>query len=92
VYDVKGKGEQISSLSGHQSWVLGVAFNPKGTQFASSSTDKKIKIWDWKSKECIHTFDNHTDQVWAITYNHDGSKLASVSDDKCMMIFDVADK
>lgn len=27
------------------------------------SSDKQVKIWDMRRRECVHTFDSHTDQV-----------------------------
>ena len=61
--------------------------SPNGVQFASGSSDKKVKIWDFSNRVCVHTFESHTDQVWAVDYNEDGTKLASVSDDKSLVIY-----
>jgi len=57
----------------------------------NSSSDKRIKIWDINTKECIHTFDTHTEQVWSVAYNNDGSKLVSVSDDKSVAVHSTSD-
>lgn len=28
-----------------------------------SSSDKKVKLWDVRSKACVETYDNHSNQV-----------------------------
>lgn len=53
----------VGTLSGHASWVLSVAFSPDGKYFASSSSDKTVKVWELASKQCVHTFSEHNDQV-----------------------------
>lgn len=53
-------------MSGHASWVLGVAFSPDGNSFVSGSSDKTVKVWELKSRQCVHTFSEHTDQVGLI--------------------------
>lgn len=88
IYDVVG-GQQVGSISAHQAWVLGLESCPAGgaaPQFASSGTDRKVKLWDLRSKECVHAFEGHTDQVWDIAYNSDGSRIASVGDDASLII------
>lgn len=51
------------TMSGHASWVLGVAFAPNGQQFASSSSDHTVKVWELAQRQCLHTFNEHNDQV-----------------------------
>lgn len=86
--------EFIGSFAGHMSWVLSVACNPMGesggvVQFASSGADKKVKIWDFNMRQCIHTFEGHTNQVWSLAYDEKGSRLASVGDDCFLRIWHV---
>lgn len=88
VYDVVG-GQQIRSIAAHKAWVLGVEACPAGgpaPQFASSGTDRKVKLWDLRTYECQHVFEAHTDQIWDISYSPDGSKLASVGDDRGLVV------
>lgn len=58
------------------------------SMFRSSSTDKKVKIWDISSHECIQTFDQHTNQVTGVRYDPNGTRLASVSEDQTIVIYD----
>lgn len=82
---------KLTSLTGHDSWVLSVAHNPTQAQFASASSDKSVKIWDIRARECIQTFrDLHKDQVWDVAYKPDGTRLVSVSDDRSMIVYDVS--
>jgi WD repeat-containing protein 61 len=53
------------------------------------SSDKHVKIWDTRTREVLHTFDEHADQVWAVAYNPDGSKLCSVGDDARLQVYNV---
>ena len=41
-----GTGKQITSLTGHQGWVISAAFSPDGKTLASASSDSTIKLWN----------------------------------------------
>ena len=41
-------------------WVKSVALSPDGSQLASGSDDKTIKLWSADSGECLNTFAGHS--------------------------------
>jgi WD repeat-containing protein 61 len=90
MYDVH-HGSLVSAFAGHSSWVLSVAWSPSAgsgqDHVASGSSDKKVKIWDIRLRQCLQTLDHHVDQVWGVAYNESGSHLATVSDDKSVRVY-----
>jgi WD40 repeat protein len=53
------QGEVQGKLEGpdvHTGTVYQVAFNATGSQFATCSADKTVKVWDTASKACVNTY------------------------------------
>ena len=73
-------------MSGHESWVLGVAVHPSGNVIASGGSDGKVKLFDMETNKCIQTVSEHTDQVWSVSWSEDGTRLASVGDDRTVLL------
>lgn len=47
------------SGEGHQDWVGGVSFHPRGNFLATSSGDGTVKVWDFVNASCAYTFTEH---------------------------------
>ncbi len=43
------RGELLSTLRGHRSWVIDLTFTPDGRRLLSASTDGTARIWDTRS-------------------------------------------
>lgn len=93
-YDISAKQKEIALVgrfTGHLGWILNIKVHPEGHRFASSSSDKSVKIWDLSMTESVHTFEGHTDQVWGLSFTSlgvdSGSKLASCGDDGMIQIY-----
>jgi WD repeat-containing protein 61 len=85
---VSETGKQKQVFSGHTSWVLNVAWNPQRPGiFASASSDKKVKVWEAETRECVCTLAKHDDQVWGLAWNERGTQLVSVSDDRSIIVY-----
>ncbi|XP_049821444.1 WD repeat-containing protein 61 isoform X2 [Aethina tumida] len=69
VYDVQTTGiDMVTTICGHDSYILSVSLSPNGKYFVSGSADMTIKVWDFELRTCLETFIEHTHPE---TYNND---------------------
>lgn len=64
-------------------------FHPDGTCVASGSDDKKIKLWDIRSKRLIQHYDAHIAPVASIAFHPSGNYLLSAGHDGLVKIWDL---
>src|SRR5262249_25098060 len=48
-----------------------IAFSPDGRQLAAA-TDKVVKVWDWKSRQLLHTLPGHDFHTIPVAFSGDG--------------------
>jgi WD40 repeat protein len=85
------KGGEPLTLTGHSKDVYAVAFSPndKCPWVASGGEDSKVKIWDSRSGELVHTFHGHTGLVSSLAFSPDGKRLYSGSRDTTVKVWDL---
>ena len=67
-----------------------MAFNTDGSQLASASADKTVKVWDAETGREIQTLPGHTAEVWSVAFHPDGRHLASTGKDGTVRLWDAA--
>jgi len=58
VWDVS-TGQCLFVLIGHDNWVRGVMFHPRGKFLLSTSDDKTLRVWDIHNRRCHKTLAAH---------------------------------
>lgn len=56
---------------------------------ASGGCENLIKLWDFKSGNCLHSLSNHTNQVWDLLLFDNLGTLLSVSLDKTIRLWSI---
>jgi WD40 repeat protein len=79
-----------AAARGHDSWVYGVAFSPRGDLIATASWDQTARIWDAATGACLATLAGHAGTVEAVAFSPSGALLATVSSDATARLWDAA--
>jgi len=66
-----------------------VKYHPDGTCVAAGTFDKKIKIWDIRSKKLVQFYDAHKESVTGVSFHSSGNYLVSSSYDSSLKIWDL---
>lgn len=64
-------------LVGNLGFVESVAFSPDSTLIATASSDDTVRLFDLKTREQLHVFEQHDQNVGAVAFSPDGKLLAS---------------
>ena len=68
--------------------VTSVGFDARGERLITASLDQVVRIWDVRSRELLHSFEDHTDQLYAADFSPDGRRAASAGYDGVLNVFD----
>ncbi|KAK6026576.1 WD domain, G-beta repeat protein [Ostertagia ostertagi] len=59
-------GTVMFSLIGHDNWVRGLRFHPRGKFLVSVADDKTLRVWDIAQRRCAKTIDAHQHFVTSV--------------------------
>jgi len=79
----------IHPAMAHPAGVLYSAFSPNGTQVATASKDKIIRIWNWRQAELVAQLSGHEKEITFVAFSADGKLLVSASLDQTARIWDL---
>lgn len=71
----------------HDSWVLGIAFDPTGDPAGLGELRQSGKDLAPMSGECLRTLEGHVDAVNGLAFSPAGSLMASASSDKSVRLW-----
>jgi WD40 repeat protein len=80
----------VRVLSGHQSWVTAVAFNPRSATLVSGSLDDTIKVWDLQTGAEMVTLQGHPRGVNDLRISTKGQVLVSCGDDGTVKVWNLS--
>ncbi len=81
-------GEEIGRLTGHVSWVPGLAFTANGQRLVSSGADQTVRIWDLAARTETGALHGHLSEVYCVAVSPDGHTLVSGCKDGTLFEWD----
>jgi WD40 repeat protein len=84
------QGEAVLSGEGHADWVSSVAFHPSGARLSTACGDGTVKLWDFATQSCTHTFTAHpTGPCWSASWHCAGNVILTTGQDHTARLWDV---
>ena len=83
----------LRTISGHQSAVTDVDFDPSDQLLLTASRDRTVRIWEThNSRKLPLIFDDHDDWVFTATFTPDGTQVVTGSKDKFIRLWPIDHK
>jgi WD40 repeat protein len=75
-------------LIGHTQPVRTVAFNADGRTLASGSDDRTLRLWDYRTGDCLGMLSGHSSWISSVSFSPENHWLASGSEDQSVRLWD----
>lgn len=89
--------QRVSSLTGHDGAVAGLAFHPHEDLLASVGHDQTLRLWDVEAGTCVRVLREQdpelaslTDAMEDVTFSPDGTRIATGARDSSVELWDTA--
>ena len=79
--------ELARSFRGHEKSVNGMCLTPDGGTLVTGSTDRTLRVWDYRTGELLKTMTGHTNTVTSPRLSPDGRWIASPSYDRTVRLW-----
>jgi WD40 repeat protein len=83
-------GHPVSTLKGHNDWILGLCFSQDGRTLATASDDGTGRLWDVKTGKQIHALTGHTLGLTIIAFDPSGKRVLTGGEDQTARLWDAA--
>ena len=87
IWDAVSGKNVAPPLCGHEGPICSIAVSPDGTQIASSSQDRTLRMWNVNSGKAHARFTGHTGVVYSVAFSPDGTLIISGSSDSTVRIW-----
>ena len=81
-------GQSLAVLIGHDNWVRGLVWHPRGKFLVSCSDDKTVRVWDVKNKRNSKTIDAHAHFVTSLDFHRFSPYVVTGSVDQTVKVWE----